>query len=109
MPRDSKGQGFIGTQVDHFEYKEDADSKNAILQNATPAITLMRMPSHQMIYLGQVNGQYYAIHCTWAERISMNSDQKNRINQVVVSDLNLNGNSYLGSLFDRIISMNEIN
>lgn len=108
MPRSSKGQGFIGTQLSHFEYKEHARAKLHHLKQATPAITLLRMPAHMMLYLGEVNGQYYIIHSTWAERVSYTSDQKNRINQVVVSDLTLNGNSYLGSLFDRIISMNEI-
>jgi hypothetical protein len=109
MPRDSKGQGFIGTQIDHFEYKEDAERKRAALRASTPGLTLLRMPKHQMLYLGEINGQFYVIHCTWAERISMTDDNKRRINQVVVSDLNLNGNSYLGSLFDRIISISEIN
>ena len=109
MPRDSKSQGFIGTQIDHFEYKEDTGRKLAALREATPGLTLLRMPKHQMLYLGQENGQFYIIHCTWAERISMTSDEKNRINQVVVSDLQLNGKSHLGSLFDRIISISEIN
>ncbi len=67
------------------------------------------MPKHQMLYLGEENGQFYVIHCTWAERISMTSDDKRRINQVVVSDLELNGKSYIGSLFERIISISEIN
>ena len=108
MPRGSKEQVFVGTQINHFEYKEDKEAKIAALQSVTPGITLLRMPHHQMIYLGEENGQFYAIHSTWAERISMTSDKKRRINQVVVSDLSLNGNSYLGSLFDRIISVNEI-
>lgn len=108
MPRGSKEQVFVGTQINHFGYKEDKEAKVAALQSVMPGITLLRMPKHQMIYLGEENGQYYAIHSTWAERISMTSDEKRRINQVVVSDLSLNGNSYLGSLFDRIISINEI-
>jgi len=109
MPRGSKEQGFVGAQIDRFNYKEDTERKQAALHNAVPGLTLMRMPKHQMLFLGEENGQFYAIHCTWAERISMTSDEKRRINQVVVSDLSLNGNSYLGSLFDRIISMNEFN
>lgn len=109
MPRGSKGQTFVGTQLGHFEYKTDGQAKVEILQRAAPAITLLRMPSHQMIYLGQENGQYYVIHCTWAERYSMTDDSKNRINQVVVSDLELNGRSHLGSLFDRVITITELN
>jgi cell wall-associated NlpC family hydrolase len=109
MPRGSKDQTFVGTQLGHFEYKENAAEKNAVLKEAVPGITLMRMPHHMMIYLGEYNGQFYAIHSTWAERYSMTSDAKNRINQVVVSDLTLNGRSHLGDLFARIISMSEVN
>ena len=79
-----------------------------VFQGATPEVTLLRMPMHQMIYLGQIDGRFYVIHSTWAERVSMTSDEKNRINQVVLSDLSLNGKSYLGSLFDRIIMISEI-
>ena len=63
-----------------------------------------------MIYLGTVNDQFYVIHSTWAERTGEDrlADEKNRINQVVVSDLELNGRSWVGSLFDRIISINEV-
>lgn len=108
MPRGSKEQGFTGTQLGWFNYKEDAQAKLEALRSAVPGITILRMPKHLMLYLGEVNGKFYVIHSTWAERYSMTSDAKNRINQVVVSDLTLNGKSYLGSLFDRIISMNEI-
>lgn len=108
MPRGSKEQAFVGTQVDNFRPMQNAERKAASIRSATPGVTLLRMPLHQMLYLGEVNGQFYAIHSTWAERISMESDLKKRINQVVVSDLTLNGNSYLGSLFDRIISVSEV-
>ena len=108
MPRGSKEQSFVGTQLGWFDYKGETEAKLAALQSAVPGITILRMPHHMMLYLGQENGQFYAIHCTWAERYSMTSDAKNRINQVVVSDLTLNGRSHLGSLFDRIISINEI-
>lgn len=109
MPRGSKEQGFTGTQLGWFNYKEDAEAKTEALRSAMPGITIMRLPKHQMLYLGQVNEQFYVIHSTWAERYSMTSDAKNRINQVVVSDLTLNGQSYLGSLFDRIIEISEVN
>ncbi|MDD5217368.1 MAG: SH3 domain-containing protein [Candidatus Omnitrophica bacterium] len=109
MPRDSKQQAFIGTQLSHFEPFEGEKDKTAFLRQATPGLTLLRMPHHMMLYLGEENGNFYVIHATWAERISMTSDEKNRINQVVVSDLNLNGKSRIGSLFDRIITMNEVN
>ncbi len=109
LPRGSKEQAFAGTQINHFEPYEDAEGKIQAIRSAAPGVGLLRMPHHQMLYLGEINGRFYAIHSTWAERISMTSDDKNRINQVVVSDLTLNGNSYLGSLFDRIISVSEVN
>lgn len=108
MPRGSKEQGFTGTQLGWFNYKEDAEAKTEALRSAVPGITILRLPKHQMLYLGEINRQFYVIHSTWAERYSMTSDAKNRINQVVVSDLTLNGQSYLGSLFDRIIEISDV-
>jgi hypothetical protein len=108
MPRNSKDQAFVGTQINHFEPMKDPEGKTNAIRAGTPGLTLLRMPLHQMIYLGEIDGKFYAIHSTWAERISMTSDEKVRINQVVLSDLSLNGKSYLGSLFDRIISVSEI-
>jgi len=108
MPRQSQDQIFAGTQINHFAPLKEPEAKAVAIRSGTPGVTLMRMPLHQMIYLGEVNGRFYAIHSTWAERISMTSDEKRRINQVVVSDLTLNGNSYLGSLFDRIIAVSEV-
>ena len=109
MPRDSEQQAFVGTQLGHFEPFESAVAKERALRSSAPGFTLLRMPLHLMLYLGEVNGRFYVIHSTWAERVSMTSDEKVRINQVVVSDLTLNGRSYLGSLFDRVISVNEVN
>ncbi len=110
LPRDSGQQAFAGTQLGHYEPYEKSGEKIAALDNATEGITLMRMSLHIMLYLGKVDGKYYAIHSTWAERIGDDpiKDEKRRINQVVVSDLNLNGNSYLGGLFDRIIQISEV-
>ncbi|MBI3999198.1 MAG: SH3 domain-containing protein [Candidatus Omnitrophica bacterium] len=109
LPRDSDQQAFSGTQLGHFEPGEGTEAKESILGSATPGITLLKMPMHMMLYLGEVDGRFFIIHSTWAERVSMTSDEKNRINQVVVSDMSLNGHSYLGSLFDRTIAINELN
>ena len=108
MPRNSHEQAFVGTKLGFFNPFSDSEMKEQVLEEARPGITLLAMPHHMMIYIGKENGLYYVIHSTWAERIAADSDKKNRINQVVVSDLSLNGNSYLGSLFDRIVSMNEV-
>ncbi|HOW58451.1 MAG TPA: SH3 domain-containing protein [Candidatus Omnitrophota bacterium] len=110
LPRDSKQQALVGTQLGFFQPFQDDAEKKAVLKAARPGITLLKMPHHQMMYLGTVNDQFYVIHSTWAERTGPDKqlDEKRRINQVVVSDLELNGRSYVGSLFDRIISMNEV-
>jgi hypothetical protein len=109
MPRDSKQQAYIGTQLGHFELKQGREEKLKALHAGLPGLTLLRMSLHLMLYLGEENGQHYVIHSTWAERVSMTNDEKRRINQVVVSDLTLNGNSYRGPLFDRVLSINELN
>ena len=108
LPRDSDQQTLVGTQLGHFAPHQEEGAKAAALRTATPALTLLKMPLHMMLYLGEVDDRFYVIHSTWAERVSMTSDEKNRINQVIVSDLSLNGRSYLGSLFNRIVSINEL-
>ncbi len=110
FPRDSKQQSLVGIQLGFFEPFEEDIQKEKALGSLRPGLALLKMPKHQMIYLGQIGKQHYVIHSTWAERTGQDprKDEKNRINQVVVSDLNLNGNSYIGSLFDRIVSINEI-
>jgi hypothetical protein len=110
LPRDSKQQAMVGTQLGYFRPFQDDEARKATLKSARPGITLLKLPKHQMIYLGTVNGQFYVIHSTWAERTGEDrlADEKNRINQVVVSDLELNGRSWVGSLGDRIISINEV-
>ena len=108
MPRDSKDQALVGTQLGHFESFQDTEGKVQVLRSATPGITLLRKPLHLMLYLGEVDGQFFIIHSTWAERVSKTSDEKNRINQVIVSDMTLNGKSYVGSLFDRIEAITEL-
>lgn len=109
LPRDSQQQPEAGTQLGHFKPYEQTAEKNAALEQATEGLTLIRMPLHIMLYLGEVNGKHYVIHSTWAERTGQDpiKDEKRRINQVVVSDLDLNGKSYMGSLFLRIIAITE--
>lgn len=108
MPRNSQEQAFVGTKLGYFKPFNDVDKKISALNEARPGITLIAMQHHLMLYIGHENDQFYIIHSTWAERISKKDDTKNRINQVVVSDMNLNGRSYLGSLFDRFITINEL-
>ena len=107
-PRNSKEQGVIGTFLNRFKPFEAEKQKIATLAVAREGVTLIRMPHHIMLYLGQIDGLHYVIHSTWAERYSMTDDSKNRINQTVVSDLTLNGKSRIGSLFQRIVSINEV-
>lgn len=110
LPRDSHQQVQVGTQLGHFEPFERLETKaQRVRERAVPAITLFKMPKHMMLYLGEENGHIYIIHSTWAERIGSDpiKDEKRRINQVVVTDMSLNGNSYLGSLFDRTIGINK--
>ncbi len=110
LPRDSKQQAMVGTQLGYFKPFQDDTERKAALRSARPGITLLKLPKHQMIYIGTVNDQFYVIHSTWAERTGEDkiADEKNRINQVVVSDLELNGKSWVGSLGDRILSINEV-
>jgi len=53
---------------------------------------------------------YKPNHNGWSKGVFfLERDAKNRINQVIVSDTSLNGKSYLGSLLERTVSINEVN
>lgn len=108
MPRNSKEQCLIGTQINHFDRNEDPAVKAAWIRQGQPGITMLKTKGHQMLYIGEENKQLYIIHSTWAERYSMDSDAKNRINQVVVTDVTLNGRSRVGSLIENTLAVNEV-
>ena len=81
-----------------------------MIDDASEAITLLRLPGHIMIYLGEYLGKYYVIHDSWAYRGrgSFRRSELIGIGRVVVSELNLGRGGKRGSLIERISDVVEI-
>ncbi|MPM43386.1 hypothetical protein SDC9_90059 [bioreactor metagenome] len=81
---------------------KDPDKRAAQFASLEPGATL-HMNGHVMLYLGQDNGKFYAIHslASYAEKLSDGSLRRVRPMRVVVSDLDLvrgNGKTFAESL-----------
>jgi hypothetical protein len=103
IPRKSTLQGQTGDNLGSFPAGTTTRVKAEILKNkAIGGITVLQMPGHVVLYLGRNGDELYAIHATWAFRQRENGVERVRvINRVVVSTLDLGGDSRRGSLLFR--------
>ncbi len=106
IPRNSSRQAMVGRPVDGFSADVSEVAKKDLLANgAVPGATLLRFPGHIMLYLGDVNGEPYAIHATWGYRERRGlSDVTRLVNRVAVSTLGLGDGSKAGSHLSRLTS-----
>ena len=104
LPRNSTSQSKIGVVIGVFDEETPIEDKYKALKDAPPGITLLRLPGHVMIYLGEVDGKHYAIHDTWGFRTKgfLGRSQLHNIGGVVVSELSLGEGGKKGSLIERI-------
>jgi len=108
MPRNSKLQGRIGVPLGEVAGKTIKEKKN-ILEWALPLATLLRLPGHIMLYLGENKGKYYAIHSIWGiQRGGWFGPKLEKIGRVVVSDLSLGRSGPNQSLLHRITDIQLI-
>jgi len=108
MPRNSKEQAMVGTDLGLAEGKSVGE-KRRLLDRAAPLVTLIRLPGHIMLYLGKDKGKHYVIHSTWGIQESEKTGPTVRkIGMAVISDLSLGENGPNGSLLDRITDIRAI-
>ncbi|MDO9465236.1 MAG: SH3 domain-containing protein [bacterium] len=99
MPRNSSWQAKMGREIAGFDR----------FKNLPPGISILYMPRHIMLYLGEDNGNYYVIHDTWEYTEGRwPSVVKKHIGRVVVSDLSLGEYGKTGSLLEQLVSINVI-
>ncbi|MBU0478460.1 SH3 domain-containing protein [bacterium] len=99
MPRNSSWQAKMGREIAGFDR----------FKNLPPGISILYMPGHIMLYLGEDNGNYYVIHDTWEYTEGRwPSVAKKYIGRVVVSDLSLGEYGKTGSLLERLKSASVI-
>ncbi len=106
LPRNSAPQSRSG-KVTPFSKKEE-EAKARALEKSPPEATFIKLENHIMLYLGKKEGRFYVIHATAGYRFSQFYREKvRRLMRVIVSDLELGEGSKKGSLFERIISVNQ--
>ena len=108
MPRNSKEQAMLGRGLGLVQ-GNPAGEKRRLLDRALPLTTLIRLPSHIMLYLGKEKGKHYVIHSIWGIQESEKPGAPSeKIGKVVVSDLSLGEKGPNGSLLDRITDIRII-
>lgn len=110
LPRNSSQQALVGLELATFEPQSDIErKKELLLRQGIGGITLLQMPGHVMLYLGQENRNPYVIHATWAYReMKENIEISHLVQKVVVSDLMLSEQSRKGSLLKRLSNVRLI-
>ena len=108
MPRNSKEQAMVGTDLGSVGRKSTKE-KQKLLDQAIPLATTLRLPGHIMLYLGKDKGKHYAIHSIWGiQKTGSAGPTVEKIGRAVVSDLNLGEKGPSGSLLDRITDIRTI-
>jgi hypothetical protein len=108
MPRNSMLQARVGIDLGPAEGKSIRE-KRAILEQAPPLATTLRLPGHIMLYLGKQKGRYYVIHSIWGFQNSGRSGANlEKVGAVVVSDLSLGEGGPSGSLLKRLTDIRFI-
>ncbi len=111
LPRNSAQQEKALTVLKTFNTNQNAEARvELIIQHGKPGFSLLRLPGHIALYLGNYEDKAYIIHNTWAERKRNKSSSNDLyvIDRVVVSDVSLNHLSTSGSLLKRFTSIRMV-
>lgn len=89
LPRNSRQQAEAGAQRIELEGLTAGEKEALIRQQGRPGLSLLYMPGHIMLYLGQWEGRAVALHALWGLRTQEASGQEGRwvVGRVVISDL----------------------
>ncbi len=103
LPINSTSQAKAAKAVISLEGME-REIRLELLKSLPGGISLLQMPGHIMIYMGEINGMPYAIHDFWAWRTPSGKghDIVHRAARVAVTDLMLGEGSERGSFLDRL-------
>ena len=106
LPRNSTWQSEVGRRLAHFEERDRAAERLDTVHRWQPGVTLLRLPGHIMLYLGEESGKPYAIHAVWG--VKDRDGNIMNIDKVAVTDLDLGRGAKGGSLLERITDVREV-
>jgi len=89
LPRNGKQQAYnFGRFVDLRTHKEE-EWKTIIINQAIPFLSLLRIPGHIMLYIGQVNNEPLVLHNFWGLRTLNNENEEGRfiVGKTVITTL----------------------
>ncbi|MFC1490875.1 SH3 domain-containing protein [Candidatus Latescibacterota bacterium] len=106
LPRNSTAQARASEAVISLE-EMDRDIRLEFIGKLPGGISLLRMSGHIMIYLGDIDGEPYAISDLWAwrEPSGRGTDIAHRVARVAVTDLMLGKGTKKGSYIDRLTNI----
>ncbi len=107
LPRNSSAQ--VKTGINLYLKKKNKGQLNDIINHILiPGITIIQIPGHIMLYIGEYKNEQYVIHDFFGKTIKRNNKVYNLIiNKVEVTPLSLGQEGQ--TLTDRIRSINQIN
>ena len=89
LPRNSQDQARSGKIIPLDALAPDA-KEQMVLERGRPFLTLLGMPGHIMLYLGEYKGRAVAFHATWGVKTSWRGQEgRHIIGRGVVSTLSL--------------------
>jgi len=106
LPRNSTWQADVGRRLAHFDGRNHAAARLDTVSHWQPGVTLLRLPGHIMLYVGEEAGKPYAIHA-----VSGVKDREGnimRIEKVAITDLELGRGATAGSLLERMTDVREV-
>lgn len=110
MPRNSAQQGRVGSLITSFDKTRTAEKRRETLaDSARGGITTLQFPGHIMLYLGDIDGEPYAIHGLYAYTEPRPDDERQiSINRVAVTSLALGDGTTRGSLLMRVTTVRRV-
>lgn len=103
LPRHSSHQAASGQVLLSLDKAAPPEDIKRAFDLAVPGITLLGLNGHIMLYLGNINGSYYSLHQFFGYH---DKDGFRTVNKAVVTNLELGDGSKMGSIKNRINSVN---
>ncbi len=111
LPRNSGAQAQVGRAEADFSGTDasDAEKARSLREQGVGGASLLYLKGHILLYLGECDGRFYAIHDTsgYRER-TLFGERVRDLKKVVVSDLSLGEGSSKGSLFQRLLRLTSL-